>query len=169
MIITRHEPLWNPNNLQDPLPTNWKEIATKEWPMPKNFGVVKQWVLYRSAIIFPHQVETLKTQLWIRHIISLIHGDWLEEFRDDASITIHQFPILERKALTKERVVQIVWLIRRLGKPAIVHCLKWATRTWMVCSGYDIQVLWQSPIITIAKGLKHWNMNISAIREIMEY
>lgn len=168
MFTRYHEPLGN--NPQDPLPTNWQELEKQACDMPRNFGVVKEQVLYRSGIVYPKQIKTLRVLYWIRHIISLIHGDWLKVHYDNTGVTIHQFPILERKALTRERVLDIIWVIQGLDWPALVHCLKWTTRTWMVCCGYKINSLGQYPIVAILdSSLRHWLLNPSAVKEIMKY
>lgn len=167
MLKIYHEPLWNPNNIQDPLPKNWEELSKKSWALPENFWVVQEWKLYRSAIVYPQQVRSLQALHWIEHIISLIDWDWLKEFYNHPTITIHKFPILERKALTKERIDKIIELINSLTTPALVHCLKWATRTGMVASNYEIIVMNKSRLSSILNGtFNHNNFNISAIREI---
>jgi hypothetical protein len=92
MRIKYHEPLGDPNNKQDPLPENWKELsAIADWK-PRKFGIVEQDKLYRSGVVWPHQVEGLHRDYGISHIITLIDGDWLQQFYDDERITIHQFP-----------------------------------------------------------------------------
>lgn len=169
MLLKHHKPLGNPNNIQDPLPKDWRELEVRSWDLPDNFWVVNPWVLYRSAIVYPKQVEKLKKKYWIWHIISLVDWTWLKDYYEDPEITIHQFPILERKALTRERIEYIIWVINNLNKPALVHCLKWATRTWMVCSLYEIQVMNRNRIATILGWIRFWNVNISAIREICKY
>lgn len=169
MFKRYHEPIWNINNIQDPLPNNWKELSLQQWNIPENFGTIDPGKLYRSAIIYPHQIKILQARFQIWHIISLIDGDWLEEYYDNSEITIHQFPILERKALTKQRIAIIIDLIKSLNSPALIHCLKGATRTGMISSYYEITVLNKNRILSILNWARHWNVNISAIREIMNF
>ncbi len=169
MIIKYHEPLGDPNSKQDPLPENWREISATATIMPENFGVVEKGKLYRSAIVWPHQMEKLHNDYKINHIISLIDGDWLQQFYNDAVITIHQFPYLQRKELTFDRVKDIVRLINSLNEPAIVFCLKGKTKTGMVSAGYEILNGRKTNLQAIAESIKYGNLNMSSFSEIKRY
>ena len=87
MRIKYHEPLGDPDNQQDPLPENWQELSAIADGSPRKFGVVEQEKLYRSGIVWPHQVGGLHHDYGIRHIVTLIDGDWLQQFDDDERIT----------------------------------------------------------------------------------
>src|SRR3989338_5539343 len=122
-----HEPLGDPNNKQDPLPENWQELSAIADEKPKKFDVVERNRLYRSGIVWPHQVEGLHRDYGISHIITLIDGDWLQKFYDDGEITIHQFPFFQRRELTFGRVKDIVEVINSQAESSLVCCLKGAT------------------------------------------
>ncbi len=168
MATKHHKPLWKIEAAQDPLPKNWKDLMLTSWDLPGNFWTVEEGKLYRSSIVYPKHISVLREKYWIQNIVSLIMWDWLEEFYDDEDIHIHQFPIFERKELTAQRVQQILDVIEWLEWTSIVHCLKWAVRTWMVCAWYDLRY-WKSLISTLGKSISHGNVNISALREITTY
>ena len=121
MLITYHKPLGDPKKTQDSLPNNWKELAKKGGDIPRRFNVVEEGKLYRSGIVWPHQVKKLQTDYGVEHIISLLDGDWLEEFYDDPFITIHRFPIMQRKELNYNRIKRIVEVINELEGFSLVH------------------------------------------------
>lgn len=170
MLVKHHEPLGvRAKKRQDPLPNNWEELASERGDTPKNFGIVEQGKLYRSGIVWPHQVRPLQETYGIRHVISLMEGDWLSQFYDDSSISIHQFPIRRRDALTFERVRHIVDVINGFDEPAIVFCRRGATRTGMVCAGYQILNGRRTKFGAILENMSYWNFNISSIGEILRY
>ncbi len=169
MVIQCHKPHGSPENQQHPLPANWKDIASKASNRPARFGVVDPDKLYRSGMIWPHHVNTLQEDYQIKHIISLLDGDWLKEFYNDNSIIIHQFPFYQRKELTFDRVKNIVDVINSLKEPAIVHCFKGATRTGMVCAGYHIINGKKGNLAVIIGNMKYMDFNISSMREILHY
>ena len=175
MLIKHHEPLGDQNQRQDPLPENWKEIAAEAGITPVRFAAVEIGKLYRSGIVWPKHVLRLQEKYGIAHIISLIEGDWLSEFYEYPSITIHQFPFYQRRELTAERVGDIVDTINGLEQPALVQCLKGVTKTGMVSAAYQIlngqkgnlgaflEYVWRS----------EWHLsglvNTSTVREIFDY
>ena len=169
MLITHHKPLGNPDEAQDPLPNNWRELATQDGTKPIRFGIVEEGKLYRSGIVWTHQVRKLQEDYGIVHIVSLLDGDWLREFYEDAEITIHQFPILQRRELTYDRVRNIVDVINELDKPALVHCLTGATRTGMVCAGYEIINGKKGKLSAIMESITYGMVNISSLREMVHY
>ena len=169
MLIRYHTPHGNPENQQDTLPANWQEIAVNAGELPIKFGVVDPEKLFRGGMIWSHQVERLKRQYGITHIISLISGDWLSQFYDNPDITIHQFPFYQRRELTFERVKDIVDLINSLKEPAIVHCMKGVTKSGMVCAGYKIINGQRSNLGTIIENIRYGYFNISSIKEVMRY
>lgn len=169
MRIKYHGPLGDPNNKQDPLPENWRKLSAVAGAMPENFGIVAKGKLYRSAIVWPHQVDTLYKNYKICHIIILIDGDWLQQFYDDPKVTIHQFPYLQRKELTFERVKEIVGLINSLKEPSLICCLKGKTKTGMVAAGYEILNGRKSNLQAIADTMRYGNLNISSFSEIRRY
>jgi len=167
--IKYHEPLGSPNNKQDPLPENWRELSAIAGAMPENFGIVEKDKLYRSAIVWPHQVNKLYKDYKISHMIVLIDGAWLEQFYDDWKITIHQFPYLQRRELTFERVKDIVRLINSLKEPSLVCCLKGKTKTGMVAAGYEILNGRKNKLQAIADSMRYGNLNISSFSEMRRY
>ena len=169
MRIKYHEPYGNPEEKQDSFPENNNNLVVKANKKPKNFGVVEESKLYRSAIIWPHQARKLQEDYGIQHIITLIDGDWLQEFYDDEEITIHQFPLLQRRELTFGRVTNIVDVINSLDGPAIVCCLKGKTRTGMVCAGYRLINDQKDHLGSIIETIKFGNLNISSFREMWRY
>ena len=169
MLIKYHKPLGNPEKAQDPLPHNWRELAKKDGDRPKRFGVVEEGRLYRSGIVWSHQVKKLQEDYGIVHIISLLDGDWLRDFYDDAEIKLHQFPILQRKELNYSRIRDIVDIISKLDKPALVHCLTGATRTGMVCAGYQIINRRKDKLSAIVESVGYGMVNISSLREMLHY
>lgn len=169
MRIKYHEPLGDPNNKQDPLPENWRKLSATAGAMPDNFGIVEKGKLYRSAIVWPHQVKNLYKDYKIAHIIVLIDGEWLQQFYDDPEITIHQFPYLQRKGLTFQRVKDIVGLINSLNEPSLVCCLKGKTKTGMVIAGYEILNGRKNHLQAVADSIKYGNLNMSSFSEIRRY
>jgi len=173
MLKRYHEALGD--RPEDPLPKNWKVIADNSGDMPERFGVVEQGRFYRSAMIWSHHISKLQKDYGIEHIVSLVDGDWLSNWYDDSGITIHQFPILRRRAFTKERVRDVVEAINSLDGPAIVHCLKGVTRTGMVSAAYQVlngykgnlralfDYVWKSRFHV--SGL----LNFSTMKEILDY
>lgn len=166
MLIKHHEPLGNPKEAQDPLPENWKELAAQKGKIPKRFGVVEEGKLYRSGIVWANQVRKLHEDYGIANIVSLLEGNWLREFYDSSEITIHQFPILQRRELTYERVRTIVDVINDLNQPSLVHCLNGATRTGMVCAGYQIINGIKGKFGAIIESIGYGMVNISSLREM---
>lgn len=169
MLIRYHEPLGNPEEAQDPLSNDWEIEASKDGNRPRRFGVVEENKLYRSGIVWPHQVRRLQQDYGIVHIISLLEGDWLREFYDAPEITIHQFPILQRRELTYERVRNIVDVINDLDEPSLVHCLTGATRTGMVCAGYQINNGRKGKFGAIVESVGYGMVNISSLKEMLHY
>ena len=175
MLIKHHEPLGDPNQKQDPLPENWKEIAAEAGIIPIRFSVVEDEKLYRSGIVWPQQLKRLKEKYGIAHIVSLMEGDWLSEFYEDPSITIHQFPVYQRRELTAERVGNIVDLINGLEQPALIHCLKGVTKTGMACAAYRILNGQNSNLGAFLEYVwrSEWHLsglvNTSTVREIFGY
>ena len=170
MLVRHHEPLGNRiRKRENPLPDNWEELVSRVGDTPKNFGIVEQGRLYRSGIVWPHHVRPLKEKYGIGHFISLMEGDWLSQFYDNPSISIHQFPISRRDALTFERVKNIVDAIDGFDEPAIVFCRRGATRTGMVCAGYQIIHGRRTRLGAVLENMAHWNFNLSSIREILRY
>lgn len=169
MLVRYHEPYGDPERPQHPLPENWEEIASKAGRKPKRFGVVDPRKLYRSGIIWSHQVPILQEEYNIKNIISLIEGNWLKDFYEDKEITIHQFPFYQRRELTFERVKNIVDVINSLEEPAIIHCFTGATRTGLVSAGYNIINGKKSKLATIIENLKYKDINFSSWREILKY
>jgi len=169
MLIRYHEPYGNLEEAQHPLPSNWRELASKAGKKPVKFGVVDPGKLYRSGMIWPHHVKWLQESHDIKNLVSLVDGDWLSEFYEDQSIVIHQFPHHQRRELTFERIRDIVDVINSFEDPAIVHCFKGATRTGMVCAGYRIINGMTSNLVAILKNLRFVDVNPSAIREIRHY
>ena len=169
MLVKYHEPYGNPENQQDTLPENWQEFAATADDLPIKFGVVEPEKLFRSGIIWPHQVEKLKRQYGIVHIISLIPGDWLSKFYYNPDITVHQFPFYQRRELTFERVRNIVDVINSLQEPTIVNCLRGITKTGMVCAGYQILNGQRSNLGAIIENMRFGYFNISSIKEVMHY
>lgn len=161
-------PLGDPLHQEDTLPKNWKQIAARAGPFPKNFGIVKEDYLYRSAIIWPHQVEALK-QIGIKHIITLIPGDWLSAFYKSTSIAIHSFPHYQRRELNQQRVKRIVRSIDCLQEPSIICCLKGKTKTGMVAAGYEIMLNNKPNLQAILESISYGNLNVSSMREMLEY
>ena len=96
-------------------------------------------------------------------------GDWLREFYDDPEITIHQFPTLQRRELTYERVRNIVDVINDLNEPSLVHCLRGVTRTGMVCAGYQIINGDKGKFGAIAESIRYGMVNLSSLREMLNY
>lgn len=78
MFKRYHEPLGNYEGRQDPLPINWREISESAPHFPDALATVTRRKLYRSAIIWPKQIPFLQEKYGIKHIVSLISGDWLE-------------------------------------------------------------------------------------------
>lgn len=175
MLKVYHNPLGDPNNKQDPLPENLREITGEANSLPNRFSPVDDGKLYRSGIVWAYQIPRLQNQYGIAHIISLIEGDWLSKFYNDSSITIHQFPVYQRKELTAERVETIVDIINGLKEPALVHCLKGVTRTGMVSAGYQIlnehKGNWGAFLEYVWKSKGHLSglLNHSTIRDIFGY
>ena len=169
MRIKHHEPLGDKNNKQDPLPENWQELSAIADGKPKKFGVVERDRLYRSGIVWSHQIEGLHREYGISHIIALIDGDWLQQFYEDERITIHQFPLFQRRELTFERVKDIVEVINSQDEPSLVCCLKGATRTGMVVAGYEVLNGRKSNLQAIAESIMYGNVNISSFREMSRY
>ena len=175
MLIKHHEPLGDPNQKQDHLPENWKEIAAEAEIIPIRFSVVEDGKLYRSGIVWPQQVQRLQEKYSIAHIISLIEGDWLSEFYEDPTITIHRFPVYQRRELTAERVEDIVDTINGLEQPALVHCLKGVTKTGMVSAAYQILNGQKSNLGAFLEYVwrSEWHLsglvNISTVKEIFGY
>lgn len=169
MLIEHHDAYGNPEEKQHPLPENWEVLAFHANKLPKRFGVVKEGKLYRSGIVWPHQIKNLKKDYGIAHVISLIEGNWLDEFEYDPDVTIHKFPFHQRRELTFERVRNIVEVINELEGAAIVHCFKGATRTGMVCAGYQIINEQKGNLRSILENITYLDVNISAIREISHY
>ena len=169
MIKRYHEPLGDPEHKQDPLPDNWRELAARAGSMPKNFGVVEHKKLYRSAIVWPSQVEGLHANYGINHFITLMDGDWLLDHYARQDITIHQFPFFQRRELTLKRVKDIVEVINTLDSPSIVSCLKGSVRTGMVVAGYEIINGRKSNLVARLESGLYWNFNGSAHREIKDY
>ena len=100
MLIEYHKPLGDLWNKQDPLPSNWRELAAKTCTkLPRKFSRVDEGKLYRSGIPWPHQVRHVRSVYGIKHVVSLIDGDWLQEFYTDPNMTIHKFPINQRREL----------------------------------------------------------------------
>ena len=168
--------------LQDALPKNWKDLeswakdstfgVTSFWKkyIPNNFWVVVPGKIYRSGIPWTFQVEELHGMHGIQNIVSLLWGSWLDE--DELSkmwISHFQYDILQRRALTKERVQWIVRFIQELEWPTLIHCLKWSTRTGQVVAWYQLWVEWLSRINVIAHALRHGLVNVSSYRNISEY
>ncbi|MBI2647495.1 hypothetical protein HYW99_03390 [Candidatus Woesearchaeota archaeon] len=169
MLIRHHKPLGKPEEAQDPLPKDWKVETSKDGNRPRRFGVVEENKLYRSGIVWSHQVRELQKDYGIVHIISLLDGEWLREFYDTPEITIHQFPILQRRELTYERVRNIVDVINDLNEPSLVHCLTGATRTGMVCAGYQIINGRKGTFGAIVESIGYGMVNISSLREMLHY
>ena len=169
MLVRHHEPLGDPSKKQDPLPENWESIAADAGHLPNNFGTVEPGKLYRSGIVWPNQVRKLKEDFGIEHIISLLDGDWLQDFYYGSAVTIHQFPFHRRRALTFDRVRDIVTVINDLDKPALVHCYHGATRTGMVCAGYQIINGRKGRFRAILESVRYRNVNISSFREMRHY
>ena len=138
MLIKQHEPFGDPNHKEHPLPENWQKIAEQDGLMPVRFAAVDEGKLYRSGIVCPRQIPALQDRYGINHIISLMDGDWLEDYYKTPRVTIHQFPFHQRKELTAERAKNIVDTINELDSPVLVHCLKGVTRTGMVSAAYQI-------------------------------
>ncbi len=169
MRIKHTEPLGVFENIQDPLPTNWREISKNAGKFPKNFGVIEKGKLYRSGVIWPKQVKNLFSSYGIENVITFLDGDWLEDFYESEKITIHQFPIYQRKELTFERVEKIVKIIDSFEKPAIISCLKGAVRTGIVAAGYEYLKMDRSSFGVIFRSMKYKNFNYSALKEILRY
>jgi len=170
MLIRHHEPLGNlTEKPQDPLPENWKELAGKSGHIPARFDIVDEDKLFRSAIVWPHQVKHLRDNYGISNIVSLMDGDWLSEFYENSEVEIHQFPFLQRRALTYNRIRGIVDVINESKRPCLVHCLKGSTRTGMVCAGYNIINGNKGKLASIAESVKYGMVNISSIREMLYY
>jgi protein tyrosine/serine phosphatase len=176
MLIKYHEPYGDPNEKQDPLPRNWREIELNASFLPLNFDVVEDSRLYRSGIIWAKQIPILQEIFDIKHIISLVPGDWLESYYDSLDITIHQFPFFQRRELTFERVKGIVNVINSLDGPALVHCLKGATRTGQVIAGYEVINGLKTNKEALEDSQEYWKFgklgmffNFSYRREILAY
>ncbi len=166
----------------DPLPEDWKDLEAESqegkfgissfWKeyLPRHFSVIRAWHLYRSAIPWTHQIEELSTGYNLKNIVSLIDWDWLDpDMLNDMGIVQHKFNILQRRALTKEKVRVIVEYIQSLEGPTLVHCLKWAIRTGQVIAWYQLWVEWKSKSQVLAHGICHRLINASALREISQY
>ena len=170
MLQVHHTPLGNIQEpAQHPLPHNWIDLARNAGQVPDNFGVVDPGKLYRSAVVWPHQVLYLREEFGIRHILTLIDGDWLAGFYREERVTIHKFPFLQRRALKFEKVKDIVDVINSLDQPSLVMCLKGRTRTGMVCAGYDIINGKGSRFGSMIESLKYGNLNVASYMEIAKY
>jgi len=148
MLIRYHEPYGTVRldlKMRHTLPKNWKALESRAKEMPKKFDVIDQGKLYRSGIVWPKHVKSLQEKHGVVHFISLIDGAWLREFYEVDGVYIHQFPFIERAELTPPRVKNIVDVIDSLEEPALVFCLKGATKTGMVCAGYQISHRLRTP------------------------
>lgn len=164
---------------QDALPKNWDyiEADSLDWGImrskeyfPRNLWVVTPGKLYRSAIPWTHQLWELRTAYDIRNIVSLIGWSWLDEDELDRYWIQHfQYNVLQRRALTKEIVGEIVDKIQSLEGPTLVHCLKWAVRTGQVVAWYRLWVEHLARPLVHLEALWYWLINISAHREIANY
>jgi len=169
MKVKYHEALGDPANKQDPLPENWQEISARTEGEPCNFGIVEEGKLYRSGIVWQSNVEWLYKTHNIRNIITLVDGDWLTRYYDDPRITIHQFPFFQRRALTKDRVRDIVDVINSLQEPCVVSCLKGVVRTGMVVAGYEIMNGRKSNLAAMLESMAYGNVNLKTLKEILQY
>jgi len=169
MLIKHHEPYGTKENQQNPLPKNWRELAAKTGIKPKRFGIVEEGKLYRSGIIWPPQIPWLQENHGIVHIVSLLEGDWLQDYYESSDIVLHQFPFRQRRQLTFDRAKNIVDVINDLEKPAIVHCLHGVVRTGMVCAAYQIINGRKSHYSAILETVMYGNINLSALKEISSY
>lgn len=139
MIIEHPGPVVQTGS-RDPLPANWRELEAKAGPLPENLKVVVPGKVYRSGIVFAHQVPNLQRELGIRHVIALLPGDWLDSLRDDPTITIHKFSTDRRHELrVLSRILEITDFIHDLKEPALVICKHGADRTGSVVGAFRVR------------------------------
>jgi len=169
MRIKYHRLQGVPIDKQDPLPENWRELSKIANGKPEKFGVVEPNKLYRSAVVWPRQVEDLYEDYGVCNIITLIDGDWLKQFYDDERITIHQFPFFRRRELTFEKIKDVVKVINLQDKPSLVCCLKGVVRTGMLVAGYEILNGRKSNLRAMVESVIYGNVNISSFREMRKY
>lgn len=133
----------------DPLPENWEEIKARlgSQRLPANVQKVTDTLL-RSNFPLGHQIAPLHEELGVTDIICLvqnpkpdidgiapvIYSGEMETLRA-LNMRVHNFPIFARPLLEDEQVIDdliFVYeeILKRDGK-AMIHCLKWATRTGM--------------------------------------
>jgi len=156
MFTRYHEPYLKPGKSErDILPQNLDGYDS--WCVPRRFRQVDEKV-YASSLILPHHISILRSQYWIKHVISLIHGDWLQEYYHGTDISIHQFPHLGRY-IPKENIIKILGLIDDLDEKVVVHCLKWKIRTGKIIALHEMQNMWKSKAEAMLRYMKTswWN------------
>lgn len=174
---------WDPSiKLHDPLPPNWEDLSDESqsgfmgfnsvWrqDLPRNFGVVIPGKLYRSGIPWTYQLEWLHEIHKIQNIISLMGGDWLDTKElERLWISHQQFNVLQRRALTKARVWEVVDLIETLDWPTLIHCLKGSVRTWQVIAWHQlwVQGIWRMKVHW--SMIRYGNINTSSHKEVSRY
>ncbi|HLD12545.1 MAG TPA: hypothetical protein VJB87_03030 [Candidatus Nanoarchaeia archaeon] len=168
MLIRYHEPIGEPWKAVDPVPQNVVELDKTAPLLPKNFNCV-DYKLFRSGLVFPSQVHHLRGTYGIQHIVSLVPGDWLSSWFDDASVTIHQFPFHRRREMTPSHVNNIVKTIAGLEGRVLVHCKKGETRTGMVCAAYRMQRGVYPLGCVVIDAVLHGMVNGSALRDVLFY
>ncbi len=175
MLVRYHKPFGDSDHKEHPLPENWQDIERHAGLMPIRFAPVDDNKLYRSGIVWSHQIPVLQDKYGIHHIVSLMDGDWLNKDYDNPSIMIHQFPFHQRRELTAERAKNIVDTINKFDSPALVHCLKGVTKTGMVSAAYQILNAQKSNLAAFLEYVwrSEWHLsgilNISTVKEILAY
>lgn len=175
MIIRYWEPLGHIGDAQDSLPSNWERIQEEQdaYSIPNEFSQVIPGV-FRSSLPWRKQLTHLESEYGIKHVISLLDGDWLSGDYDLMSrVDVHQFPIYQRRHLTKARVEFILEQIDRLrteddNSNILIHCLKGRVRTGMVSAALQLSEGYSMSKV-IFDTIKHKNVNHSALMEIFKY
>lgn len=167
MYIRYHEPLGKPWEGKDVVPKNVEELDKVAPLLPVRFSRVDE-KLFRSGLVFPSQITHLRDQYDVRHIVSLLPGDWLSSWYDNPSVTIHHFPLYRRREFTPDRVKNVVATIDGLEGRVLVFCKKGLTRTGMVVAAHRIKnnmPVWVAAMECLLRG----NLNGSAFRDILLY
>jgi hypothetical protein len=173
-MLKKHFEMEDKGETQHALPENWEDVARNAADLPMLLSSFDEGK-YRGGMVWPKHVKRLQKEFGIRHIVSLMEGDWLNDFYDDPNLVIHQFRFRKRNDMTPDMALEFVDLLSVLQEPTIVHCYKGVTRTGMGVAAHQIVNRQKTPLMAlleyVLKSEYHCSglVNLSTCREILGY
>ncbi|HTT80850.1 MAG TPA: tyrosine-protein phosphatase, partial [Stellaceae bacterium] len=116
-----------------------------------NFHAVQPGVLYRSAQLSRGELETLARRYGIKSVLNLRGANpgraWYEGEMAavrDLGIAHYDDALSAKRLVPRQRIAEILAIVRRAPKPLLIHCESGADRSGLVAALFDYAIRGES-------------------------